>query len=105
MRDQTIWSLVAIVVLLCTGGCQRRDNFGQVYAAAKKCSDQRTNALYQRVAAQDVTDEQLHAIVDQCMAEANADANASAAAEDCSEASNWSACYLNQSKRTEEPKG
>jgi hypothetical protein len=46
-----------------------------------------------------VSKEQLHAIVDQCMAEANARGNANAPSEDCSEARNWSDCYLRQQQQ------
>jgi uncharacterized protein YgiB involved in biofilm formation len=62
-----IIGLAALTLLI---GCQKQDNFGEVYRYADECADRRTDELFRRVAAQDVPNEQLKRIVDECLAEA-----------------------------------
>jgi len=62
-------AVIAVGLLL--AGCGAGDNnMGAVMADADACAEQRTNELYSRVAAQDVPDEQLRQIVNECLAEA-----------------------------------
>lgn len=61
-------SLVLATLTAC--GCGGGSDFSKVMADAEACTERRENELYARVAAQNVTDEQLHQIVDECMARA-----------------------------------
>lgn len=60
----------ATLILGACGSQEPEPNFAKVYEYADECSTRRMNDLTSRVAAQDVTDEQLQQIVNDCLTEA-----------------------------------
>ncbi len=61
------WSFAFIAVGL--AGCGSGSSLD--YRYAQECTDRRTNELYSRVAVQDVADEEVQAIIEQCLSEAS----------------------------------
>ena len=60
-----------LLLLLGVAGCDTKpDNFKQVFDYAKACTDRRTDDLYAKVAVQDVPDDVVKGIIEDCYAEA-----------------------------------